>query len=189
MSCTLTRGRLEIACYDNIGGIKKIFLFPFVEYTHLQILGTRGKDLTTFPATDIYEFDITNGSMSESIDNTKEGLSYNQTTSFVLKKQDQDTTFELKGLSELELRYIVKFNDGNHKIGGLFNAASLEFEMVSGGSKNELPGYNITISGKEEWQSAFIDDLSSTGFTISNHLLLEDYDDLLLDDGSKLILE
>ena len=64
MSCTLTKGRTEIACYNNIGGIKKIFIFPFIEYSHTQILGTRGEEVTTFPATDIYEFAITGGSMS-----------------------------------------------------------------------------------------------------------------------------
>ena len=185
----LTSGRTEIACRDVVGGLKKIFLFPYVDYAYNLIIGTRGEDVTTFPATDIYEFNIASGSMTESSDNTDEGLSYNQNVSFVLKKQDQDTNYELTQIEKIELRYIVQFNSGEYKIGGLFSGAALSFETTTGGAKNELNGYRINIESEEEWQSAFIDNLSSTGFTISNHLLLEDGDDFLLEDGSKLILE
>ena len=188
MSCTLTSGRTE-PCRDNIGGIKTIYLFPFVSYSHTQILGTRGEDVTTFPATDIYEFGIAGGNMNENIQNNEKGLSYDQNMSFILKKQDLDTTFELNQIQQYDIRYIVKFNDGKHKIGGLFNGAKLNFDMVSGGQKNELTGYNVNITSTEEWQGAFIDDLSSAGFTILHHLLLEDGDDFLLENGDKLILE
>ncbi len=183
----LTSGRLE-PCKDSVGGLKKIFLFPYVSYTYLQILGVRGETVTTFPATDIYEFDITSGSMTESSDNTEEGLSYNQNTSFVLKKQDQDTNFELTQIEKIELRYIVQFNSGQYKIGGLFSGAALSFETTTGGAKNELNGYRVNIESQEEWQAAFIDNLSSAGFTIIDHLLLEDFEDFFLSDGSKLLL-
>ena len=79
----LTSGRTE-PCRDNIGGIKKLFLFPFVEYAHTLITQVRGKEITAFPATDVYEFDITRGSMSESVENNDGELSYNQNLSFVL---------------------------------------------------------------------------------------------------------
>lgn len=188
MSSILTSGRTEISCRDNIGGIRKIFLFPFVEYSHTQILGTRGEDVTTFPATDIYEFAITGGSMIEDSQNEPEGLSYNQNVSFTLKKQDFDTTRELFQISQYDIRYIVEFNTGEHKIGGLFNGASLSFDTDSGGAKNTFNGYNVKLESKEEWQSAFIDDLGGAGFTILHHLLLPDGDDFLTPDGKKIIL-
>lgn len=183
----LTSGRTEIGCYDSIGGLKNVFLFPYVSYTRTQILGTRGEDLTTFPATDIYEFAITDGVMNESSD-VEGGLSYNQSLSFVLKRQDQDTNYELTQIEKIELRYIVEFNNGDFKIGGLFNGAALSFDTSSGGSKQDFNGYNVKIESTEEWQSAFITNLSSVGFTIKHHLLLEDGDDFLMPDGKKLIL-
>ena len=185
----LTAGRKEIASKDVIGGIKKVFIFPFIEYAYTLIVGVRGQVITSFPATDIYEFAITGGLMNETINNDDEGLYYDQSLTFTLKKQDKTTTYELNQLTKYPIRYIVQLNDGRFKIGGLYNGSDFEFDTTSGGAKNELNGYNVTIKSKEEWQSAFIDDLSSSGFTISQNLLLEDFDGLLTEDELEIILE
>ena len=185
----LTSGRKEIACKDNIGGIRKVFIFPFIDYAYTLIVGTRGQVITSFPATDIYEFAVTGGLMNETINNDDDGIFYDQSLTFTLKKQDKTTTYELDQLTKYHIRYIVELNDGRYKIGGLYNGASLEFDSTSGGAKNELNGYNLTIKSEEEWQSSFIDDLSSAGFTISQNLLLEDFDGLLTEDELEIILE
>ena len=183
----LTSGR-TIPCKDNIGGIRNVFLFKYVSYTYNQIIGVRGESVTTFPATDIYEFAVTGASMSEDVKNDENGLSYNQTMSFVLKKQDWDITNDLHTLSKMEIRYIAEYNDGNYRIGGLFNGATLSFDSVSGTSKESLNGYNVTIESQEEWQSAYITSLSGVGFTVLHHLLMADGDDLLTEDRKKIIL-
>ena len=186
---TLTKGRSEPPCKDNVGGVKTIYIFPFVDYTYSQIVGTRGVELTSFPATDIYEFGIASGSMTEDINNDEDGLYYDQNVTFSLKKQDVITTYELTILEKQDLRYIVLFNNGTYKIGGLFNGAKFEFSTVSGDGKQELNGYNCTLKSKEEYQSAYIANLSNVGFTIVEILLLEDFDALLMDNNDKIILE
>jgi len=184
---TLTTGRKEIPC-KGVGGIKTVYLFPYVDYAYTLIAGTRGKVLTSFPATDIYEFETVRASMTETGKHEEDGLSYDQSLTFTLKKQDKVTTNELNIMTNMELSYIVKFNDGRFKIGGLYNGASLSFDGDSGGGKESFNGYNIKIEGLEEWQGAFIDNLSSAGFTEKQFLLLTDGDAFLMEDGSKLIL-
>ena len=185
----LTTGRTEPPCRDNIGGIKSVFLFPFIEYSHTQIVGTRGKVLTSFPATDIYEFAISGGSMTETINNDEDGVYYDQEVNFRMTKQDYLTTNDLTILEKKVLRYIVRFNDGTYKIGGLYNGASLEFDVNSGGGKEEFNGYDIKLKGQEEWQSAFINNLTTAGFTSIDILLMEDFEPLLFETGELINLE
>lgn len=184
----LTTGRKEIAC-KSVGGIKFVYLFKYVDYAYTQIVGTRGQEVTSFPATDIYAFEVNRASFTENVVNNEQGLSYDQSLTFDLKKQDRFSQQDLVTASNIELRFIIKLNDGRFKIGGLFNGASLEFETDSGGGKETFNGYRITVTAQEEWQSAFIDDLSSAGFTVSQTLLLEDGDDIYTEDFVSIILE
>ena len=75
MSCTLTKGRSEIGCRSNIGGVKAVYLFPFVDYTYNLIEGTRGVEITSFPTTTLYKYETTSANFSETI--TNDDLLYN----------------------------------------------------------------------------------------------------------------
>ena len=162
----LTSGRTELACYDNIGGIRNVYLFKYVDYAYNQII-TSGQELVTFPATTIYKYEIQSGGFVENIQNDEQGVLYQQSCNFTLVQQNLLTTNELDLLTKIDLRYIVEFNDGSYKIGGLYNGAKItSLDLTSGGSKKDFNGYSITINSSEEYESFYIDDLSSTGFTI-----------------------
>jgi len=185
----LTSGRTE-PCLDNVGGIKRVYLFKYVDYTHTQIVGVKGSTLTSFPSTSIYGYECVLASFDETINNDDDGISVDQTLSFTLTKQELLTTRKLEDLQKIDFRYIVQYNNGKYRIGGLFKGASIEeIKAVSGGSKSDLNGYQITIKSEEEYQAAFIDDLDSAGFSESLVLLLEDLDLLLLENSDELILE
>ena len=185
MSCVLTKGRTE-PCKDNVGGIKHVYLFPFVEYSYTQIEGLKSGEITSFPETTLYKYEITNGDFSETISNDENGISYSQTLTFTLFKQDLKTTNELNRVQKLDLRYIVEYNDGNLKMGGVLNGANLEnFTIDSGGSKSSLNGYNLTITSDESIQAPFISDLGVFG----GYLLLETDFNILLETGDKIILQ
>jgi len=185
MSCGLTSGRTEIACRDNIGGVKAVYLFKYIDYPYTQIQGVRGVSVTDFPDTDLFKYETTNANFSETINNDEEGISYTQSLSFTLFKQDILTTQELKIATDIDLRYIVEFNNGDYKIGGLWNGAKISsLTLDSGGSKTSLNGYNITIESEEEYAAAFFN------FNVfGNFLLLEDSFNILLETGSKINLE
>jgi len=185
MSCGLTSGRTEIACRDNIGGVKAVYLLNYVDYAYTQIEGVRGVNVSSFPLSTIFKYETTNANFSETINNDEEGISYSQSLSFTLFKQDLLTTRELDLATNIDLRYVVEFNNGDYKIGGLFNGARISnLSIDSGGSKTSLNGYNITIESEEEYAAAFFN------FNVfGDFLLLEDDFYILLETGSKIALE
>ena len=181
----LTKGRTELSCYNNIGGIKNVYLFKYVNYAYSQIV-TSGQELTSFPFTYIYKYEIQGGTFSENIQNDEQGILYNQELSFVLTKQDLTTTINLNNLRNIYLRYIVEFNNGTYKIGGLYNGAELSaLELVSGGSKGEFNGYRISVSSKERYSAQYIDDLENVGFSIFNEV----YDYQFQDDNNFIFMD
>jgi hypothetical protein len=188
MSCGLTSGRTE-PC-KSVSGIKRVYLFKYVQYANTQIVGVKGSTLTSFPATTIYGYECVNANFNENIVNDENGVKIDQSLTFTLLKQDYLTTKTMQEIKQLELRYIIELNDGRYRIGGLFKGANMkELKLVSGGSKNSLNGYQITIESTEEYLAPFIDDLATVGFTESLNLLLEDLEDLLLENNDILILE
>jgi hypothetical protein len=164
----LTKGRSELSCYNNIGGIKNVYLFKYVD-TAYNLIVTSGLELTSFPSTYIYKYEIKGGSFTENIQNDEQGVLYQQNCSFTLLQQDLLTTNELDNITKIDLRYIVEFNDGTFKIGGLYNGAKItSLDLTSGGSKQSFNGYNITITSSELYGAAFIDDLEDVGFIIDS---------------------
>ena len=160
MSCGLTQGRKEIECRDNIGGVRNVYLFKYIDYAYNQIGGVRGVNLTSFPETAIFKYETTNATFSQTINNDENGVYYSQSLTFVLYKQDLVTSKELEIATNIDLRYIVEFNDGTFRIGGLFNGARISsLRLESGGNKNSLNGYSVTIEGSEEYAAAFLDNL------------------------------
>ena len=170
--------------------LERFTCFSFVEYTNSQIVGTKGVELTSFPSTTIYDFWVSNGVMSETINNDENGISYTQNLTFTLKKQDVNTTRGLNTASKGELRYIVELNDGRYKIGGLYKGATISnMTLNSGGAKSDGSLYNVTIQSQEMYASAFIDNLSDAGFTVGEWLLLEDGDDAYTETQYNIILQ
>lgn len=185
MSYTLTKGRTE-PCRDNIGGVKSVYLFPFVDYNYNLIEGVKGVEITSFPSTTSYKYETTSATFSETIKNDENGVSYDQSLTFTLFKQDLLTTNELNRLTHLDLRYIVEFNDGSFKMGGVYSGARLEdYSIESGGSKSSLNGYNLTLNSTEEYSAPFLSDLS----ILTSYLLLEDSFNILLEDSELIILQ
>ena len=163
----LTKGRTDLSCYDNVGGIKNVYFFKYVDYVYSQIVGEKGVELTSFPATTIYKYEIQSGSFTENIQNDENGEIYNQELNFTLVQQNLITTNELKILTSVDLRYIVEFNDGSFKIGGLYNGGKItSLNLVSGGLKSDFNGYEVTISSRELYQAAYILDLEDAGVII-----------------------
>jgi len=185
MSCVLTSGRIE-PCRDNIGGIKNVYLFPFVEYSYTQIEGVRGVEITSFPSSDIYKYEVQGGTFSENITNDEFGIKYEQNLNVILTKQDLITTNELNAVQKLDLRYIVEYNNGKFRMGGVYNGARLtSYSIDSGGEKSSFNGYNLTFTGVEEYSAPFIDNINTVGFFI----LLEDSFFMLLESGGKIAIE
>ena len=123
MSCALTSGRTE-GCRDNQGGVRNVYLLKYVDYPFGSI-ALNGQEVTSFPFSTLYKYETQDASYSETISNDENGVSFSQNLTFTLTKQDLLTTKELDRAQRIDLRYIVEFNDGTFRFGGLYNGAQI----------------------------------------------------------------
>ena len=185
MSCVLTKGRTE-PCRNNIGGVKFIYFASFVEYADSLIEGIKGVEITSFPETTFFKYEPNAANFSETITNDENGIKFSQSLTFTLAKQSLITTNELDLMQSLDLRYVVEYNDGKLRMGGVYNGANVSnYTIDSGGAKASLNGYNVTITSEEEYAAPFLNDFG----IIDGFLLLETSFNYLLEDSSKIILQ
>jgi len=182
----LTSGRKEILCRNNIGGVKNVYIFSYD--ASVQFLLDGQNLISTDNTKTLYKFDVTNGNFSENITNDENGVLFNQSLSFRLLKQNVFTTNELNALTNFDFRYIVEFNDGSLKLGGLYNGAKVSsLNINSGGAKQDFTGYDLTFESAEEIESIYVSSLDL--LTNTEILLLEDGFSLLLENGDLITLE
>ena len=155
-------GRTKI-CKNSLGGISKLWLFPFVNYSRSQIV-TNGNILTTFPTTTIYQFNF-NGDPSPSETQTENegGKFYELSLSFVLAKSTD--SFNIEKLIKKDYRLIFQDRNGLFRIFGLYTGMICEnITYTTGSAKSDLNGFTIDFKGQEEKGSFFINDLDDAGF-------------------------
>lgn len=185
MSCVLTQGRNEIACRDNVGGVKNVYVFPYVSYAPTQIVIT-DQLLVSFPESTVYKYEVREGNFQQEITNDENGVSYNQRMSFTMFKQDLLTTTELNVLTNIDFRFVAEFWDGTFRVGGIYNSAKIDtLTLESGGSKSNLNGYNVTISGLEEIQAPYITSMAI--ITGANNYIFQDGNNFIFMDGNNYI--
>lgn len=194
--CDFTSGRLE-PCKNSLGGVRNMYVMPFVSYGFNQIDVNEGVELITFPETTVYRYELrSNGNnFSEDLQNDDNGASYNQTLTVSLKKIDLATSRELRILNKIELRVIFEDRNGKYWLLGLRNGVTMDYTTSTGGGKSDFNGYNLTFSGAEQYKAPFIENLANTGFIVDGdivetfNILLESQDDLLQENNDKILLE
>jgi len=181
----LTNGRKEILCRNNIGGVKNVYIFS---YDADQTFILNGQTVVSASSSStLYKFEIANGNFSESITNDENGIVFNQSVSFRLFKQNVFTTNELNALTNFDFRYIVEFNDGSLKLGGLYNGAKVSsLNINSGGAKQDFTGYDLTFESAEELESPYLDNLEViTGEAIN--YIFENGNNFIFQDNNNFI--
>lgn len=186
MNCVLTKGRIE-PCRNAIGGVKNVYFFPYVKYLPSQIK-IKSQTLVEFPTSNLFKYEVQNGQFEQTILNDENGVSFSQTLSFTMFKQDVLTTKQLNILTNIDFRYVAEFYDGSFRVGGLFNGSKIEsLTLSSGGSKSDLNGYNITITGNEEIQAPYLNSLES--LSAGNNYIFMSGDNFIFMDGNNYIFQ
>ena len=92
-------------CKSNLGGVKLIYLFPFIKYSRSQIVRD-GLELVTFPSTLIYAFEGVNLSFTDSQSTEGGGKFYteNLNADFI----GLETNTQLQKLIDNDYRVIIK---------------------------------------------------------------------------------
>lgn len=150
-------------CKDTIGGIKEIYLMPFVKYNRWEIQSV-GLNLTAFPNTTITPFECI-GSYTQSSEFENGSLFFNQSISFQLNEVYD--VMDIQNLLIADYRIIVKTNNNDLLILGVHNGLKATVNNSSGASKGEFNGFKIDFSGKEEKPMLLISNLNDLGFAIN----------------------
>jgi hypothetical protein len=162
MVFTIESGRSKV-CKNSLGGVSKLWLFPFVNYSRSQII-TNENILVTFPNTQIYRFNfLGNPSIGNNQSENEGGKFHELDLSFSLQGSQQSTNIEK--LLYKDYRAIYQDRNGNFVILGLYNGLECtNLTYNTGGGKSELNGFNLAFNGQEEKDVFFINSLEDAGF-------------------------
>lgn len=165
MSCSINRS-LSRVCKDLIGGISKVYLFPYVKYNRSSIKVTN-LVINEFPETEIFEFSaVLNSNLEQKMTDEDGGKYYTQSIS--LQFQGIKDKFTFQKLLKKDYRLIIKDNNGNYRLLGAYNGLECEsLDVDTGSSKNSFNGLSVSFSGKERNEALFIENLDATGFIIN----------------------
>lgn len=179
MSCAITRNRPR-GKKNLLGGVKTVYLFPYVKYSRAQITLVDQK-LTVFPTTIVLDWYSVSTNFNEN--NSVEGgdIAWNQ--SFTIELPKTEAISEVYKLVKQDYRAIYIDNIGNIRILGLYNGLEASITNESGSDKAGFNGYKVSFTGKEDNQAYFIDDLSDVGFEI---LVRKNY---VFEDGCNYVFE
>ena len=147
---------------DGQGGLKKIYLTEYVDYSRSQVV-ISDESITSIPTATIYEYDVYGASFEETQTREDGGEVYSQKLSFVVKGTRNSEEFWK--LTKKPHHCIIVDEQGNGRFLGIRNGVEAIVSDKTGANKSDLNGYTIEIDGKEDNQAYFIADLSNS-FTI-----------------------
>ena len=183
----LSRGRGR-QCKTSVGGVSKLWLFPFTKYLRSQIV-RNGLSLVTFPETIIYEFESENINITQDRQSENESGFYTQSVTVDFNKILVDD--ELFKIVKQDYRAIIKDNNGNFRLFGAYNGMNANLNRETGSSRASFNGSKLTLEGKEIDEALFISNLDSAGFIqqAGNYLALEDGVLMFTQDNQFIIIE
>ena len=157
--------KYSLKCKDTLGGLKKIYLFPFVKYNRFQI-EVQYMNLITFPNTGITPFECI-GSYTQSSDYEGGEAFFNQSISIQLNKVYG--ILDVQTLLKSDYRIILQTNNDDLLIAGTRNGLKATTNNNSGTSKSEFNGFKLDFTGKEENPLLLISNLQDVGFFINEN--------------------
>jgi hypothetical protein len=137
---------------NSQGGTESIYIFEFVKYTRSQITVVNDF-LTVFPTTIIYKIEADAISFDEDVTD-----SYEQKISFQVNKILSSDKF--RNLALQDFRVIIKDNNNNLRLIGLYTGLSGNFTKTLGTNLSDFNGYNFNFTTKEENTATYLTDLS-----------------------------
>jgi len=187
MSCNITK-HIGRKCKDSQGGIKTVYLFPFVKYSRSQIV-LDGQRLASFPSTTVFDWHSIASNFSENQSFDSGSIVWDQNLTIQIPKTNLDS--EVYKLANKDYRAIYIDEIGNIRILGLFNGLEATISNETGQEKADFNGYKITLTGKEDNQAYFISNLEGTGFDpfIIYNFIYDNGDNIVMDNGSNFILD
>tara|TARA_R110000772_G_C13310212_1_gene439966 strand:- start:12187 stop:12696 length:510 start_codon:yes stop_codon:yes gene_type:complete len=157
-------------CTNSLGGNSVLYIFPFVNYSRSQI-SVVDNVLTLFPDSYIYDTNPSNISFKEDVDEEGGGVSFTQSGGFRMPKILR--TDDFKSLVSQDFRAIVRDNNGNYRLIGLYTGLKIKYIKDTGVNKPDFNGFDFTYETREENTAPFLDNLNFFSFKDALQELLQ----------------
>jgi len=142
-------------CKETIGGVKRVYLLPYIEYAE-TLIKSEGMNLTVFPESTIYKFECT-GNYTQSSTLQSGNVQFSHQVNIQLSKVYN--FLDIHTFIRNDFRVIVETNNGDLIMFGTNNGLVCTLSNASGNSKGEFNGFNCTFDGIEEKTGLLINDL------------------------------
>lgn len=180
MGCDIT-GNISRIPKNLLGGVDKVYLFPYISYSRSQIVLVN-QFLNTFPSTTIYDWHSIATNFTENSELEGGDVLWNQSFSIQIPKTDAGS--EIFKLVKQDYRAIYIDRIGNIRILGLFNGLEAKITNETGQGKADFNGYKVTFEGKEDNQAYFLTDIEGAGFDTfdNNNYVFQDFCNFIFND-------
>lgn len=172
----INNGRLR-KCKDTIGGIKSAYLAPYKKVLRSEI-EFDGTNLTEFPQTFIYKFELVSADIFSQDGNENEGGKYyDQNIELTFNKISAFDNLQFQRLLRKDYFMVIEDYNGNFFLLGFRNGLTANSLDVS----NQQ--YKISFNGQEEELAPFCEELMNTD------LIVIDYEDYIFENEDNYIFE
>jgi len=171
MVFALTQGRIK-GCKNTIGGIKNVYLAPYRKVLRSQIVFD-GVNLTTFPQTFIYKFELVSVDVFTQSGEEENGSKfYNQQLELTFNKITAFDNLQFQKLLRKDYWIVVEDKNGNFFLMGFRNG--ILCEKLDKGTDQQ---YKLSFSGQEEELAPFCETLIGEDLIIFDFYNKEFQDD------------
>jgi len=152
ITCKITKA-VGRPCSDRQGGIAKLWLFAYVKHSKSLNL-VQDQKVVTFPFTDAFQYEAQNISFTESTALQNGGVEWTQKLSFTITESSELS--EVYKLPNQDYSAVILDRNGKYRFIGMRNGGEVTVNSVSGTSRGDLNGYNISITAKEDNQAYYV---------------------------------
>lgn len=185
MAFIITQGRTRL-CKNTIGGIKNAYLAPYRKVPRSQIVYD-GVNLTTFPQTFIYKFELISSDVFQQDGNEEGGGKYyNQSLELTFNKISAFDNLQFQKLLRKDYWIVIEDKNANFFLLGFKNGVLCEKL-----EKSTSQQYKLSFSGMEEDFAPFCETLIGTDLIIfdGNQKMFQDDNNFIFQDDNNYIFE
>ena len=143
-------------CKDSQGGIKRIYLFPFVKYSRSQIQ-LNNNVLISFPSTEVFEFEVVGDlGVTQAMSENDGGKFFDISFEVLI-----DGHLEINKFLKKDFRAVILDRLGNYRLLGCFNGLTCNsVNKTTGSGKSDFNGFKLSFEGQEIKEAPFFYDLN-----------------------------
>ena len=179
MVFSVNKGR-DKKCKDTVGGLRAIYLAPYRKWHRAEVIYD-GAEVTQFPATFIYRFELVSTDVfDENGDQNEGGKFYNQALSCTFNKLTPFDNLQFQKLLRKDYFLVVQDNNGHYRLLGFKNGV-----LATNLTTSSEQQYTISFEGMELELAPFIDSIMGEDFIIiegENYIFQDEHNFIFQDD-------